>query len=144
MPLARRTGGPVALLMLDIDFFKKINDTFGHQAGDYVLSQTASLINADKREEDLIGRYGGDEFIIMLRGNITPEGVRDFCERMRTSIDGFSYRFDNRDIPVTVSVGMCFASAGEFVELDDLIGKADRALYRAKEQGRNTIEVSRD
>jgi len=141
LPLARRTNAPVALVMLDIDFFKKINDTVGHQAGDYVLSQCASLISADKREEDLLGRYGGDEFILMIRGKITQSGVRDFCERVCTAVNDFTFCFDNKDIPVTLSIGVCFAPPGTFVELDELIGRADRALYAAKEKGRNAIEV---
>jgi len=139
LPLARRLNMPVVLAIIDIDRFKKINDSYGHLAGDYVLGQVASLIASDKRIEDLLGRYGGDEFIVMLRGKLEKAGALGFCERIRHKVESFDFVFDGAKIPVTVSMGLCFALPQEQPDLEELIARADRVLYRAKESGRNRV-----
>ena len=139
LPLARRLNMPVVLAIIDIDRFKKINDTYGHLAGDYVLGQVASLIASDKRTEDLLGRYGGDEFIVMLRGKLEKSGAMGFCERIRKTVAVFPFTFDGQQIPVTLSTGLCFAMAHEQPDLEELIARADRALYGAKQEGRNRV-----
>ncbi|MBN1557763.1 MAG: GGDEF domain-containing protein [Lentisphaerae bacterium] len=140
LALARRAGHAVALVMFDLDGFKTINDSFGHRAGDHVLRDIAVLIQHLKREEDLLGRYGGDELIIMLRGDTRPVAVRGFCERIRRAVAERPFTFEGRRIAVTVSVGACIRG-GSDLELDALITAADRALYAAKERGRNCVEI---
>ena len=139
LPLARRLGMPVVVAIIDVDRFKKINDSYGHLAGDYVLGQVAGLIASDKRTEDLLGRYGGDEFVVMLRGKLEKQGALAFCERVRRGVEAFNFVFDGREIPVTVSMGLCFAAPREQPDLEELIARADRVLYRAKEDGRNRV-----
>jgi len=138
---ARRTNILLGLAMLDIDHFKQVNDQYGHQAGDYVLSQFASLINKRIRSEDIFGRYGGEEFVILMRGEVEPPGAKTFCERVRAVVEQFDFRFNQTSIPVTVSAGLCLRRGGEITALDELIEASDRALYRAKSEGRNRVVV---
>jgi diguanylate cyclase (GGDEF)-like protein len=128
--------------MLDIDLFKNVNDTFGHQAGDYVIHQLSVLISKEKRTEDLFGRYGGEEFIVLLRGDLNAEGANIFCERVRNTIENYKFQFDDKKIPVTVSLGFCLENGKDIKSLDDLILRADQALYRAKQNGRNRVEFN--
>jgi len=139
LPMVRRSGGAIALIMMDLDGFKNVNDRQGHQAGDYVLCQVATLINANKREEDLLARYGGDEFIVMLRGQMGPKGALDFCERCRLAVARFHFEFDGQSLPLTISMGLCQVAGATGLEFDALIARADRALYRAKQDGRNCV-----
>ncbi len=139
---AKRTDMQLGLVMLDIDLFKNINDTFGHQAGDYVINRLSVLIDGAKREEDLFGRYGGDEFIVLLRGELDLEGAKVFCDRVRKAIEKHKFQFDGRQIPVTVSLGLCLESGNKIKSLDDLIHRTDQALYRAKQDGRNRVECN--
>jgi diguanylate cyclase (GGDEF)-like protein len=138
--LAARTDSPVGLIMLDIDSFKKVNDTYGHQAGDYVINQLSMLINLQRRTEDLFGRYGGEEFVILIRGNFDKETARLFCERIRKSVENYDFNYDGKTISVTVSLGLCLAYGSKIESLDNLIARADEALYKAKKNGRNRVE----
>ena len=140
---ARRHHQPLAVIMIDIDHFKLVNDTFGHQMGDFVLNRFASIINANKRPEDVFARYGGEEFIILPRGELSKEGIHTYCERIRQTIEAAEFAFGETRVRVTISLGFHLAmvtNGGQEPLIDDLIGKADEALYRAKELGRNRTE----
>lgn len=137
----KRANTLVGMVMMDIDHFKKVNDTYGHQAGDYVLSQFASLVDKRIRGEDIFGRYGGEEFAILMRGDMEPPGAKIFCERIRKTIEEFEFSFNGTLIPVTVSIGLCLKNGGDVQTLDELIHDADKALYKAKQSGRNRVEL---
>lgn len=137
---AKRAGTQIGLVMLDIDFFKSVNDEFGHQAGDYVMRQLGVLIDAEKRTEDVLGRYGGEEFIVLIRGGLDRDGAFLFCDRIRRAIEEYLFRFDNKTIRITVSLGLCLRSGKQIKSLGEMIRKADVALYRAKQNGRNRVE----
>jgi len=128
--------------MMDLDHFKLVNDTYGHQAGDYVLSQFASLIVKRIRGEDLFGRYGGEEFVVLMRGAMEPPGAQIFCERVRSTVEQYKFNFNGKDIPVTVSIGVTLRNGGEVKSLEELIQLADKALYKAKNAGRNRVEIA--
>jgi two-component system cell cycle response regulator len=128
-------------MLLDIDHFKKINDTYGHPAGDDVLREFAGRIGRNLRNFDLAGRIGGEEFVAILP-DTGIETAMAVAERLRGQIAGapMTAKGVEGPIPVTTSLGVTIASdPGESV--DDLIGRADRALYAAKRNGRNRVEV---
>jgi two-component system cell cycle response regulator len=140
---ARRHLGQVGIIMMDIDHFKLINDTYGHQMGDFVLNRFASIISGNKRPEDVFARYGGEEFIIMPRGKLSKEAMYLHCERLRRKIENSDFDFGETRVRVTISLGFhlaLMANGGQETSLEQLIGKADEALYRAKELGRNRTE----
>jgi two-component system, cell cycle response regulator len=142
LAFARRTNILVGMVMMDLDHFKTVNDTYGHQAGDYVLSQFASLVVKKIRGEDMFGRYGGEEFVILMRGEMEPPGAQIFCERIRKTVADFAFTFNDKVIPVTVSMGLCLRNGGEVKSVDELVQIADKALYKAKTSGRNRIETA--
>ncbi|RMH52693.1 MAG: diguanylate cyclase [Zetaproteobacteria bacterium] len=139
---AWREGRPLALAMLDIDFFKKVNDTYGHLAGDEVLRETARRLRGCLRSYDRIGRYGGEEFLLLFPGDDAGD-ARQLAERLRSSVAAAPVDSSAGVIPVTVSIGVCALPAGVACEPQRLIDAADRMLYRAKEGGRNRVEVTR-
>jgi len=124
-------------LMLDIDHFKVVNDSFGHLAGDYVLATLAHVVSDVKRRSDEFGRYGGEEFYGLAVGDIA-EG-REFAERIRRRIEVTPFVFGEQLIPLTVSIGVASASETEELNEENLINAADRRLYRAKQYGRNQV-----
>lgn len=132
----RRAPGAFSVGILDVDFFKQINDTHGHQAGDKILRQLASSVTDDLRVIDSFGRYGGEEFLLILP-QTTLAGAEIKAERIRSSIEAL--RFDDlpADISITVSIGLAEFQAGETT--DDTLARADKALYQAKESGRNRV-----
>jgi two-component system cell cycle response regulator len=141
---ARRHRCLLGVIMIDIDHFKHINDTYGHQMGDFVLNQFASIINASKRPEDVFARYGGEEFIILPRGELSREGMRLHCERLRQITEATEFAFGETRVRITISLGfhLAMVSAGDRkASFDDWIAKADEALYRAKDLGRNRTET---
>ena len=134
---ARRARNPLAVMILDIDHFKQINDTHGHLAGDQVLRDVADLIRDTVRASDIICRLGGEEFLVVLPG-ASLEGAVDLAHRLRASLEAQSSRFDGKSIACTVSIGVAaYAHDGQGV--DNLIASADAALYGAKLGGRNTV-----
>lgn len=139
--LARRNDLSIACLMIDIDFFKKINDTYGHLAGDMVLKSVAEMMLKSKREGELLARFGGEEFVMCLfkADEAVAAGA---AERFRKIIAEMDIRLNgSKSISVTVSVG-CSALAGDsLTDIDKLIATADEALYRAKNNGRNRVEI---
>ena len=126
-----------SILMIDIDHFKSINDTYGHQAGDTILKEMASLMTSLKRKEETVGRYGGEEFYGICRGEI-QSGV-EFAERIRSNIEKHRFIHDQAEMQITISVGV--ASTEEIVQhsMDTLLALADKRLYQAKHQGRNRV-----
>jgi two-component system, cell cycle response regulator len=131
---ANRHGTPLSLVMIDLDHFKKINDTHGHPMGDRVLRKTSELVQSCIRTEDLFARYGGEEFAVVCRG-IDLANVVQFAERLRRRIE--TTRFADLDHPLTVSVGV--AQLGANQDVMEFIATADRRLYAAKRRGRNRV-----
>jgi diguanylate cyclase (GGDEF)-like protein/PAS domain S-box-containing protein len=133
---AARYARPVALAMLDIDHFKTVNDRFGHRAGDDVLRTIAGLMSRRLRSQDQVGRYGGEEFAILLP-ETTLECAGDVLERTRQDIGELKFDLGNREVTITVSVGVVSVLKGETVEA--ALARADKAMYRAKNSGRNRV-----
>jgi two-component system cell cycle response regulator len=134
---ARRYGTPLSLIMIDVDHFKRVNDTHGHPAGDYVLAALATGIARALRTEDLFARYGGEEFAILCR-NTPLESAALLGERLRELIESAVVEYHGTRIPVTISVGVA-AFAEQADAATKLIGAADAALYAAKGAGRNRL-----
>jgi two-component system cell cycle response regulator len=135
---AHRKKIPLSLLMLDIDHFKKVNDTHGHMAGDYVLQGIAKRIGKALRGEDILARYGGEEFVVIMRGTGTDGAVR-MAERIRLLVASEPFRFEKIAIPCTISIGVATAEKGNLPDVAALIAHADSCLYRSKEGGRNRV-----
>jgi diguanylate cyclase (GGDEF)-like protein len=132
---AQRHGEPLALLMIDLDHFKRVNDTYGHQSGDRILKQVAVLLSRLARKVDTVGRYGGEEFAALLP-KTTAQQAGKIAERLRKVVERHPFGPDGVVIPVTLSIGVASAPA-DATGPDHLVSVADKALYRAKEQGRN-------
>lgn len=133
-------GAPVSVLLLDIDYFKRINDTHGHEAGDVVLKIFAERITAQLRALDLASRYGGEEFVILMPGAGLAE-AEHAAERVRRSVCNKVFKLsDELKLHVTVSIGLAQASPGE--PMESLLRRADAALYEAKTDGRNRVQAA--
>jgi diguanylate cyclase (GGDEF)-like protein len=137
---AARTRKPLALLMADLDRFKHINDSLGHLAGDSVLRETAARMKAAVRGYDSIGRYGGEEFLIVLPGCDLDAG-RDRAECLREAVSSAPYSVPTGQVAVSCSIGVSWRFQPLPPDAAALIREADRALYRAKERGRNRVET---
>ncbi len=141
LKIAKRYRHSYGCLMMDVDHFKKVNDTYGHYAGDIILRKLGKLLKANSRESDIVARYGGEEFI-----NLLPEtdivGASIVAEKLRAEIEAASIKVGEIEIKITVSIGIsCFdATKKDDPSTDQLISAADNALYKAKENGRNRIE----
>ena len=134
----RRSTDRIAIISIDVDHFKKLNDQYGHQVGDVVLRAIANAIQLSVREEDVPARFGGEEFVVLLR-HPSPDVAVEVGERIRQAVE----RIDLRDVgvgSVTVSVGASVSRDGEAVA--SLVERADHALYRAKRYGRNRVEAA--
>jgi diguanylate cyclase (GGDEF)-like protein len=127
----------LSLIMFDIDHFKKINDTYGHLAGDYVLKQLASVIKARIRREDIMARYGGEEFTIILP-EIDIFNAAQFADKIRKLVEKTVFKFEETKIPVTISVGVSSINT-DLTNPLDFIKIADDKLYQAKSEGRNKV-----
>ena len=139
---AQRSGKPLTVLMLDVDFFKAINDTFGHLSGDRVLRELAACLKTRLRAQDMAGRWGGEEFLVVLPDTDTA-GAWVLAEKLRAAVEHIRFTArDGRSIPLTISVGF-HTLLPEWLggaDLDALISSADQALYHAKQKGRNRVE----
>ncbi|CAA9372396.1 MAG: diguanylate cyclase/phosphodiesterase (GGDEF & EAL domains) with PAS/PAC sensor(s) [uncultured Gemmatimonadetes bacterium] len=133
-----RSGEPVGVAMLDLDRFKSINDTYGHPTGDVVLYETARIISETAREIDMVGRYGGEEFIAILP-NTDEEAAAHFAERVRERVEAHLYRDEDNEIRMTVSCGVASAPLEGIDSPEALLKQADEALYSAKTSGRNRV-----
>ncbi len=136
---SRRYSSPFSLIMLDMDHFKKINDSFGHHAGDTALKEFANILRKNIRENDTASRYGGEEFMLILPG-IDRKGARSLAEHLRQSTEGHAFLEVKNGI--TVSIGVTSIPDAELDDEDALIRCADYALYRAKLNGRNRVEIA--
>lgn len=131
---------PLSVLMMDLDHFKKVNDTHGHQAGSHTLKEIGLLIAQYLRETDVSARYGGEEFISYLSEQ-RKEGARVAADNLRAAIESARIAFGNKSISITISIGVAqFPDDGDTI--DELVAKADEALYAAKGQGRNQVCVA--
>jgi diguanylate cyclase (GGDEF)-like protein len=133
-----RYGWPFALLFADVDRFKRVNDLFGHATGDRVLKMVANAIQCGLRSFDLAGRWGGEEFVVLLAGT-PPEAVRPSAERLRMLIEQSGLPANGADIRVTVTIGAVAATSG--ATADSMIDEADRLMYLGKKAGRNRVVV---
>jgi two-component system cell cycle response regulator len=134
----RRSGEPLAVAMLDLDRFKQVNDTHGHPTGDVILYETARILRETAREIDMVGRYGGEEFIAILPGT-DEDAATQFAERVREAVRSHVYRDEATEVRMTLSGGVASYPGGGIEHPDVLIKRADEALYEAKESGRNRI-----
>jgi diguanylate cyclase (GGDEF)-like protein len=132
---SRRSKNPLSLLMIDVDSFKQVNDTLGHNAGDEVLKQIVKLLEGSKRSTDYLGRWGGDE-LVMLLTDTNLQGAAKLAEKLRSLVESHTFPYHRR---LTISLG-----ASEYAEQDHVAGfieRADAAMYRAKHGGRNRVEI---
>lgn len=136
---SRRNNIPLAFVMIDIDFFKKVNDVYGHQAGDYVLREIAQLVQKNIRKEDIFGRFGGEEFSLCLSGP-NAEKLHSVCEKLRKFVKNHLFIYDNKHLKVTISLGAVVCQEKD--TLKSLIERSDKNLYQAKEQGRDCSVIS--
>ena len=135
---SRRLGEPLAVVMCDLDRFKSVNDTYGHQAGDAVLKQFARILRQEAREIDRVGRYGGEEFMLLLPGTVLDAAVT-FAERVRKAVEAHTFSFDGGTLKRTMSCGVAAWPHPRVTDVDVLVRAADDALYVAKETGRNRV-----
>lgn len=135
---ARREDRPLGLAMLDLDHFKEINDTGGHAAGDYVLRRVVDCLVGSVRPYDAVGRYGGEEFLLVLPG-CDEQGLRTQAERIRLSLQQLDLPWDGAMLSITASFGLSHMDSADIVDRNTLITAADEALYRAKRAGRNRV-----
>ncbi len=138
---AQRMNRPFCCMMLDLDHFKRVNDTYGHPVGDQVLQEFADRCKRSVREIDLVGRYGGEELIILLPETDRPTSMH-VAERLRASIAATPIKVDDKEIALTVSIGV--ATKDEYTQqLETVIARADQAMYIAKHRGRNCVAMSK-
>lgn len=135
---AKLYSSPVTVALLDIDHFKKVNDTYGHSAGDIALSRVAELISASMRDGDIVGRWGGEEFIIVMHDTSLCEG-KEVAERVRRQIKKLEIQLEETTISITASLGVSELTPDEQT-IDAAVARADAALYAAKRAGRNRVE----
>ena len=135
---AHRHRSDLSVVMMDIDHFKKINDTYGHATGDEVLRALALHVRKTIRVEDLFGRYGGEEFVVLARG-VGHSGAVQLAQRVRLGIEGLDLRYNGSHLPVTASFGVASIRHVEGDTPAQLMQRADQCLYRAKELGRNRV-----
>jgi diguanylate cyclase (GGDEF)-like protein len=138
---AVRHDSPLSLLFFDIDHFKKINDVYGHPAGDAVLIEMAKLAQGTLRNEDIFARYGGEEFAIISRGTESAEAA-GLAERLRAAVESHTFTYDSKTIPVTISVGVARAPRAGVASPAELVAVADETMYEAKRAGRNRVRVA--
>ncbi len=134
------------MMMLDIDKFKNFNDTNGHEAGDKVLQRVCQVLSANIREDDILCKYGGEEFVIIYQGTLN---AKERAEQLRVAVEQ-SCSFDKEKrtahfadtLPVSISIGLSMHRVGDALKADEVLRKADEALYKAKHGGRNRVEVA--
>ena len=135
---ARLLETPLSLIVFDLDHFKKVNDTFSHRAGDFVLKETAQVIQKQLiRNDDYFARFGGEEFVILLFGS-NLEQAKEIGERIRFTIENHSFLFEGQTLPITLSIGLSNQKEN-MKSFDELFTQADKALYKSKNSGRNCV-----
>lgn len=139
---AKRHAVPLAVMLLDLDYFKRVNDTWGHQAGDLVLQSVASTISGCIRTEDVFARYGGEELVVIARG-LEADHALAFADRIRHTIESRPIPWEGQALAVTASIGVGMLDAAHpFAHEEELVAAADRAVYEAKKQGRNRVVLA--
>ena len=126
-------------MIFDIDHFKRVNDTYGHQAGDEVIRQCAAALKSSARDMDICGRYGGEEFVVLLPETNDRNGVV-FAERLRQKIESLTVKYEQYEIKFTISLGICQLSEG-IGSAEKWLESSDQALYKSKENGRNQTSI---
>ncbi len=139
---SQRYQRPLSLAMIDIDFFKKFNDTYGHAVGDDVLKRAAELYQRSVRSTDLVARYGGEEFAVMMPETSLDDGIA-FAEKIRSMIESTPLETQIGPLNVTISLGVASVPHSRIRSAKELIVAADKALYRAKKNGRNQVQAER-
>lgn len=141
---ARQTAEPLSLIMTDVDLFKNINDTYGHQAGDLILQTFTTVLTECCGEADCIGRYGGEEFVVLLPGRTADEAAA-LAEQMRLAVEKKKLMMANKPVCIllTASFGVAEYQPQDELDVDHLIYQADQALYQSKHNGRNCVSVYR-
>jgi len=140
LDLAFAQNQPLSVIMFDIDFFKKFNDTYGHACGDYVLQTVAKIIKSGIRGQDMASRYGGEEFTVMLH-NTGKEEAMQVAERIRQKIENNDFFYEDQHMQVTISSGVSVFSTDNnpVTSAKQLVEQADQALYMSKRNGRNRV-----
>lgn len=136
----QRINCNISFVMIDIDYFKKVNDTYGHTAGNMILKDVSDILINSVRQSDIVCRYGGEEFSLVLPG-ADKEGAFQLCERIRQKIEDFNFNIGDKTISITVSIGIFFKDSKDNITQNEIIQKADEELYKAKSKGRNRVEI---
>ena len=139
---AHRYGATFSLIMLDIDHFKKFNDTYGHLQGDVIIKEIANIMRHSVRSIDLTARYGGEEFAVVLP-EVDIRGAAVVAERLRGGVESFAFPGEEEPLHVTISVGVAEFKPDRMRSSSQLIAEADKALYQSKEMGRNRVTLQR-
>lgn len=140
---ARRHQTPLSLIIFDLDFFKQVNDEYGHLAGDQILKQMAAHIVTMKRQEDLFARYGGEEFVLLLRD--TPkETAIQIAEKLRSRIEELPFVVDENHVQISISIGVATFLRNNYKNGDTFLRAADQQLYKAKKEGRNRVHFTKE
>jgi diguanylate cyclase (GGDEF)-like protein len=139
--LAKREKKPLSLMMIDIDKFKNINDTYGHKNGDIVIKALATIMLENTRTSDIVARIGGEEFVILLP-NTSPKDAVTLANKLRKNVENYLIKLeDNIDVNITISIGVNGVFIENEITIDKALARADEALYRAKENGRNNVQL---
>ncbi|MDJ0750605.1 MAG: sensor domain-containing diguanylate cyclase [Woeseiaceae bacterium] len=138
----QREGGTICAIIVDLDHFKTINDTYGHDAGDRVLKAAATVFGDVLRDKDIVGRWGGEEFVMLLPARSVATG-KSIAERARRRLEGLTIELRETSVSITASFGVAFGP-GRDESLADLLARADKVLYEAKETGRNQVKLCRE
>jgi diguanylate cyclase (GGDEF)-like protein len=132
---SKRYSTVFGIIMIDIDYFKTINDNYGHQAGDIILKEFAKILKDNSRETDIVGRWGGEEFLIIVE-NIDKDNILKLAEKLRVIVENYNFSFVKNK---TASFGVSVYSPGD--DITSIVNKADKALYNAKDSGRNCVRI---
>ena len=137
---SKRFKSPLSVLMIDIDDFKKVNDTYGHTVGDKVLKTIAQILKTKLRATDVVGRYGGEEFLVVLP-ETDLQAALTVAEKLRTEVAKKTFKYKDQVFKVTISLGAAQLKEGETIE--ELINRADQALYTSKRSGKNRTTLAK-
>ena len=137
--ISKRAKSPLSLVLLDIDFFKKINDTYGHQAGDFILKQIGRTLCSNFRSDDLLTRCGGEEFCILLHSQIT--NAQKAIEKVRKTLENQTFNYNDKSLKITISAGITKRIKTD-ASWKNMYERADQALYKSKNTGRNKVSIS--
>ena len=137
--VAEEANEPYAFAMIDVDYFKKINDKYGHDGGDKVLKSIAKILNDNTKGSDIVARFGGEEFCVVLK-KINKEEAVKFFVNLRAKVAENEVTIKKEKVKVTISIGVSFGNG--HCEIDDMLEACDSALYTAKENGRNRVEIA--